>query len=504
MAEKSGFWNALLENGVYDRKYNAEDYSDNLAVVISNGVLKSINDDLKVSANGLVVSVGIGRAWINGKYYYNNAKASFAAIVPPTGGKRIDRIILRYNKAISARNITLRYLKGTAANDPVPPAPTRSGDIYDLVLADIFVDANATSVVVTDQRANRDLCGWVYSTSGDNSFFTSLDNSFNEWFANARDTLASVTLFKKYTQNITVQATTSTVSFNIPQYDDDTCFLEVYVNGILDNRHSISGNVITFVGNLVAGTLVTVYCFKSIDGTGIMTVADEITELQNKVDALEAGANFNYKITGLNDNIALSEIAQVLLADEWNVSDISDTALAFLNQIGGKDFFDSLTTYSQITINVCGEYLDCTTPFGGAGTADSRYRWFAFGKVNSTDKKIIFDFAGCNCVEFGIAGNTSNIIFYGTDLNIRNLRMHVVNDASTCSITAFAAPNNKGKINVENCDIEIDNSGTTCIAENGDFTNCRCVCFSYNDVYMFNAKMIVLFVCRVAHILRLQ
>lgn len=489
MAQNSGFWNALLVDNEYDRKYNAEDYSNNLAVVISNGVLRSVNDDLKVTANGLVVSVGVGRAWINGKYYYNDTTFSFAAITAPTGGKRYDRIILRYNKDIAVRSISLIYVQGTAANNPVKPQPVRSGNIYDLVLADIFVDTNATSVVVTDQRGNAELCGWVYSTSGDNSFFTSIDNSFREWFENARDTLASVTLFKRYTQNITITSQTTSVAFNIPQYDENTCFLEVYVNGILDNRHSITNNVITFVGSLVAGTLVTVNCYKSIDGTGIMTVADEITELQNKVDALESGANFNYKITGLNDNIALSEIAQVLLADDYDTTDISEAALAFLNQIGGENFFNTLNNNAQITINVVGNNLMCTTPFAGAGTVDSRYRWFAFGKVTSTEKKIVFDFSHCGQISVSPAANTASIIFFGTDLHIKNAIISAHSHNNNCEITAFAGSSDKGEIKVDNCSVTIDTTGKAVVAQNGDFTNCRCRCFSSGDsVLMFNAK----------------
>lgn len=490
MAQHSGFWNALLQNGEYDRKYNAEDYSDNLAVVISSGVLKSENDDLKVTASGLVVSVAVGRAWIKGKYYYNDTTHSFAAITPPTGGKRYDRIMLRYNKDLATRSISLVYVQGTAANDPVKPDPVRAGNIYDLVLADVFVGTNATSLIVTDQRPDRDLCGWVYSTSGDNSFFTSLDNSFNEWFNETRDRLASVTLFKRYQQEITVSSLTTQVAFSISQYDDDTCFLEVYVNGILDNDYTLAGNVITFDGaGLVAGTVVTVNCYKSIDGTGIMSVSDEITELQDKVEALEASANFSYKLTGLNDNIALSEIAQVLLADDWDVSDISATALAFLNQIGGETFFDSLNSNAQITINVVGNNLVCTTPFSGSGTAASRYRWFSFGKVTSTEKDIIFDFSHCGQISVSPAANTSNIIFFGTDLHIKNAVVSAHTVAAGCEITAFAGSSDKGMIKVDDCTVTIDTTAKAVIAQNGDFTNCRCTAYSStNSATLFSCK----------------
>lgn len=69
-------FNALLTNGEYDRKYNANDYCENLAVIINNGVLRSPNDDLKVTADGMVVTVGVGRAWIDGHYYFNDTSYS--------------------------------------------------------------------------------------------------------------------------------------------------------------------------------------------------------------------------------------------------------------------------------------------------------------------------------------------------------------------------------------------------------------------------------------------
>ena len=100
--QKSGFFNALLTNGEYDRKYNANDYCENLAVIINNGVLRSQNDDLKVTVDGMVVTVGVGRAWIDGHYYYNDTSYSFAAVTAPAGGTRYDRVFLRLNKNLSA------------------------------------------------------------------------------------------------------------------------------------------------------------------------------------------------------------------------------------------------------------------------------------------------------------------------------------------------------------------------------------------------------------------
>ena len=126
MAEHFGFFDALeTADGLYDRTYSARDYSENLATIISNGVLRSTNDDLKVTVNGLTVTVGIGRAWINGCWYHNDNNYVFPAVTVPTGGARYDRVILRYSNVLSDRDIKLMYLQGEAVSSPKKPAITR-------------------------------------------------------------------------------------------------------------------------------------------------------------------------------------------------------------------------------------------------------------------------------------------------------------------------------------------------------------------------------------------
>lgn len=471
MAQKSGFFNALLNAGVYDRTYNADDYSDNLAVVISNGVLRSIANDLYVSASGLSLSVFAGRAWINGKYFYNDSEYALPAITPPTGGSRIDRVILRLNNTLAVRSISIQYLTGTAATSPVAPAITRSDDIYDLVLADVAISANATSVTVTDQRGNANLCGWVYSTSGDNSFFTSLDTAFNTWFQNAKDTLSSVTLFKRYIWQTTLQTATDTVQFNIPQYDSETCFFEVYVNGFLETSYAFyNPNVIEFDSVLIAGTQVTVFAYKSIDGTGIESVADEITQLQNQVAALNGDCKFVYNCTGQNDNISLSQIAEAIQTGTIP-ADATQAASEFLTACGGLTWLQRLEADTQITIEVVG-VCGVSDPYYGAGTVSSRYRYFSFSQVSHSDMRVIFDFAKCETIYISCAANTSNIIFYGTDLYIKNANVFVVNVDGGCNVS-MCVGSNAGSVYAENCKFVIHTTGDAIISGNGTFTNCE-------------------------------
>lgn len=465
--QKSGFFNALLTNGVYDRTYNANDYCDNLAVVISNGVLRGVDDDLKVTAAGMVVTVGVGRAWINGHYYLNDTPHSFAAVPAPIGGTRYDRVFLRLDNNLSVRSVSLVYQQGTASNNPTKPAPVRDGNIYDIVLADIFVGTNATSVTVTDQRGNADLCGWVYSTSGDNSFFTSLDASFKTWFDEKKNTLSSVTLFKRYNWLSVLTSATKTVTFNIPQYDAATCYVDVYVNGLLVTEnidYTISKAVLTFNGTLIAGTEIEVKVYKSIDGTGIMSVADEITELQNKVAAINKVVEHEYICTGVNDNIAISQIAQ-----------------SFLN---GTGEFAGVPSYAQMRLKVYGT-CGVTAAVLGDGSEASYYRWFSLGQASPTTRKLIVDFTNCNRIEVPLSGNV-NIIFYGADIHVIGARIIATGyGAVDCDAYAFMQSKD-GTIVAENCDFDIETTGLAIIGRNGTFTNCKGVVFSTSaDAFAF-------------------
>lgn len=488
MAEMSGFFNALLVDNQYDRKYNANDYSDNLAVVIGNGVLRSVNDDLKCTAEGMVVSVGLGRAWINGHYYLNDTEYTFAPTPSPVGGKRYDRVMLRLDKSLPARRISLVYVQGTESANPTKPAPTRANDVYDLVLADVLVTSNSANVEVSDTRADAALCGWVYSTAGDNAFFTSLDTAFNEWFTSTKDNLASVTLFKRYTWQETLTVETNRISFNIPQYDSETSFLEVYVNGILDKGFTQSGNVLTFDGRLIAGTTVTINCFKSIDGTGIMSVADEITVLQNQIDAVIGTNKFVYNCTGLDDNVALSEIAQAIYSGSYVADELTAAAKTFLTAIGGNTYLSQLPAEAQVEIDVVGK-LGATTPVAGSGTTESRYRWFNLGVAGAGEKKVVFNFSKCQKITIAASANTNNIIFYGTDLNLRSANVYAYSDSANCVIAMIAGSSNAGNINCDDCRFSISTSGNATIAENGNFTNCYCILKSTSgNAICFNAK----------------
>ena len=169
----------MESGGVYDRVYDASDYSDNMGAIISSGVRRSGDDDLKVTANGLTLKVGIGRAWVHGHWLNNDTVYTVATVTPPVGTSRIDGVFVRLDTNTSVRAMSIVYREGTYS---AAPAPVRSGGIYELMLAKITVAAGATNVTVTDMRADKTVCGWVTTPVGYDDYFTSLDNEFNIWF----------------------------------------------------------------------------------------------------------------------------------------------------------------------------------------------------------------------------------------------------------------------------------------------------------------------------------
>jgi hypothetical protein len=184
MAEISEFsfpWDS--ENG--DREYTAEDFMRYYRSFISSGLFMEQSTNLQVVAyTGLVVKVKAGAAIIDGSKYDNEGDIPITLTTPDGLLDRIDRIVVRWDKENRETHCVL--LTGTAAEEPVAPAITRTSDIKDYALADILVEAGATEITqskITDQRMNSDICGMAVP-------FATIDTSalaaqYEEWVQEA-------------------------------------------------------------------------------------------------------------------------------------------------------------------------------------------------------------------------------------------------------------------------------------------------------------------------------
>ncbi len=490
MAQKSGFFNSLLSGGKYDRAIDAQDFRQLIAAIASTGVRRSLLNDLRVSAaGGMALSVGSGFAIIEGAYYVNDAAfEGFTVPTAPTGDySRIDRIAVRLDDSVSVRAAELVYLQGVPAASPVAPALNRSGGIYEIALADILVRPIATEITqadITDQRENADVCGWITPPIGYEDIIAKTDKELSEWFAGARDKLASVTLFKRYIWSIVLPAAASSVTFDIPQYEaGSTSIIDVFVNGNIEIEGSdftLNGSTIIFAGTKAAGTEINVICWKSIDGTGLASVADEITMLQNKVAVLEGAATYTYKCTGADDNKSLSQIAKAFYNGSYTAEDLTPAAAAFLASIGGNARLATFDSRTQMLVRVVGS-CGVSAPFSGNGTESSRFKWFELGQTNRSDRRLIFDFAYCDQIEIPLTGSSAHIVFFGTDLFVKNASVKAVGTASASECIMVEGGLRDGNVHFENCRLQVETTGKAQIAVNGTFRDCECSVLSVNN-----------------------
>lgn len=189
MAEHFSFFDAQGSEGSYDRTYSSADLAAYFASFIGNGVYANPANQLKVSpAKGkMVVSVAVGKAWINGYFYELSESAKELTIATGDANyPRIDKVVCSLN--LTNRLIELKVIQGAASANPQAPAHSREDEVYDLVLAEVAVAAGAVELSaedITDKRPDNTVCGFVtgvveqIDTTG---LFLQYDAEFNTWF----------------------------------------------------------------------------------------------------------------------------------------------------------------------------------------------------------------------------------------------------------------------------------------------------------------------------------
>lgn len=155
MAQKYGFFNAVISNGKADRIYNADDINTFFEGILSDGVYKAVDNALLVEAgaSGLTVKVNTGKALVNQHWYINDTIVTLTLNSAHATLNRCTRIVVRYNKA--NRVIELATVDSSNAEIPVEPKLTQNENVYEIPLATIYVKAGATSITadnITDKR----------------------------------------------------------------------------------------------------------------------------------------------------------------------------------------------------------------------------------------------------------------------------------------------------------------------------------------------------------------
>lgn len=158
MAFSYGFFNAKN----LDRTYTAENFCDYLGSIICNGIQDNYGQCFKLTANKLKLTIGSGKAWINGHYFLSDTPYTydFSSYVNESLGRYLS-VGICCNTGENYRKIEFEILAGTPATSPSIPRFRNTETKTYLTLCAIRIDADATEIKVTDYRENTSYCGYV-------------------------------------------------------------------------------------------------------------------------------------------------------------------------------------------------------------------------------------------------------------------------------------------------------------------------------------------------------
>lgn len=241
-----GFFNSVNN----DRTYDADQMSEYWKGIIGDGVVPSYMDALEVEAGeGMTVSVGAGRIYIDSKWCDNDA--ALVVDISPSHATlgRYTAIIARLDR--TERTLTIEAKDGTPSATPEAPTMERSATATEFCLAYVFVPAGATGIIdsnITDKRADTGVCG----------------------YAGGVIATASMVL-GKFEKTVTfAESGDNVIALDMEGYEYSASdILNVYINGLLadSNDYTLNANLSTPTITTVAtavGTVVQIKVTKPI------------------------------------------------------------------------------------------------------------------------------------------------------------------------------------------------------------------------------------------------
>lgn len=251
MAIKSYFFNAMRNSqGVYDRVYNAQDFTSYLDKIVGSGVFPNPSTNLQVMASsGMNIIVKAGSGWINGHKMVNSIDYPMTIASSDVLLDRIDRVIFYVD--YSVREMGIAILQGTAATNPSAPAITRDETRVEYSLATISVKKQVTSIAqadITDTRGNSSVCGYVQGLIqqvSTETLFAQWQDAFNTYYANVEQQLEEFmetltqelrvnTYIKEYRKTVTLsQSDSKIVALDMQGYSyESSDVIFIFMNGL--------------------------------------------------------------------------------------------------------------------------------------------------------------------------------------------------------------------------------------------------------------------------------
>ncbi len=219
-----------------DRLYEAEIFRKYFAKFLSNGVYYGNyrnygeNSMKTLLDGGLTIRVKSGAGIIEGADFENEEDQLFV-LERPAIDSRIDRVVVKLDKTLAARETQLYVKEGTTNG---PAELERDDNIYEICIAEITVRSttNINKEDVKDTRLDKNLCGIV------NSLISVDGKELYQNFQNYIDTVVDNLVRKD--QDIIIEG--NIVAKSIKQSDGKTFSTNDFTNGYKEKLDGIANN----------------------------------------------------------------------------------------------------------------------------------------------------------------------------------------------------------------------------------------------------------------------
>ncbi len=165
MAFSYGFFDAKEIGGEADRTYTSQNFCDYLGSLISNGIQDNYGDCFSLSTDGLSVTIGTGKAWINGHYFINDS--TYTIDLSEYQDESLPKFVtvsIVCDTSEDVRNIHIEVTAGTPAINPETVDFADTPQKTMLRLYNIRLNPSATSLSESDLydcREDENNCGYV-------------------------------------------------------------------------------------------------------------------------------------------------------------------------------------------------------------------------------------------------------------------------------------------------------------------------------------------------------
>lgn len=181
MSVTSGWFNSVAG----DRRYNAEQMSAIFNGIITDGIFTNEGTAFSITASTEnTFTVGIGRAWFNNAWIYNDAILPMTADESEILFDRYDAVVIEMDHSLAVRSGSIKIVKGSPSDDPQVPTMVHTTEVHQYPLAYIYRKADSNVITQDDitYLVGTDICPFAVPVFDINPTFAQWQVEWEHWF----------------------------------------------------------------------------------------------------------------------------------------------------------------------------------------------------------------------------------------------------------------------------------------------------------------------------------